>query len=189
MKPLRFISQDTEMALIQEMVYKIQMSEWDIHPSKTCFLCVSPDYSGVVTQHLSHALSMDRECFHVEAVNVPFPDEANIEYQETFMDNYIEWVQEWDNLVLCEAGVIRGGNYTWITDIMKKFSNKNYYTLSLCENIHSKYKSDLVSLYYDDNKEDLHFWWERPNNHWKWNAKKKEENILDMYKSQENRPQ
>ena len=76
MKPLRFISQDTEMALIQEMVYKIQMSEWDIHPSKTCFLCVSPDYSGVVTQHLSHALSMDRECFHVEAVNLPFPDEV-----------------------------------------------------------------------------------------------------------------
>ena len=151
MKPLLFISHDQEMALIQEMAYKIQMSEWDIHPSKTCFLCVSPDYSGVVTQHLSHALTMDRECFHIEAVNVPFPDESNVEYQERFMDNYIEWVQEWDNFVLCEAGVIRGGNYTWITDIMKKFSNKNYYTLSLCENIHSKYKSDLVSLYYDDN--------------------------------------
>ena len=49
---------------------------------------------------------------------------------------------------------------------MEKFSEKNYYTLSLCENIHSKYKSDMVSLYYDDSIEDLHFWWERPNNHW-----------------------
>ena len=143
------------------------MSKWDIHPSKTCFLCVSPDYSGVVTQHLSHALSMDRECFHIEAVNVPFPDEGSADYQETFMENYVDWILEWDNFVLCEAGVIRGGNYTWITDIMNKFSSKNYYTLSLCENIHSKYKSDLVSMYYDNNVEDLHFWWERPNNHWK----------------------
>jgi hypothetical protein len=69
---LLFISQDKEMALIQEMSYKIKMSDWDICPSKTCFLCVSPDYSGIVTQHLSHSLSMGREIFHVEAVNVPF---------------------------------------------------------------------------------------------------------------------
>ncbi|MGA1048955.1 MAG: hypothetical protein ACO3UU_13180, partial [Minisyncoccia bacterium] len=62
-------------------------------------------------------------------------------------------------------GVIRGGNYTWITECIKK-CEKDYYTLSLCENIHSKYKSDMVSLYYDDSIEDLHFWWEKPNNHW-----------------------
>lgn len=166
MKDLLFISQDHEIALIQEMTYKIQMSEWDIHPSKTCFLCVSPDYSGVVTQHLSHALSVDRECFHIEAVNVPFPDESNESYKRVLLDRLSEWMVDWENFVLCEAGVIRGGNYTWITECMELFSEKNYYTLSLCENIHSKYKSDMVSLYYDDEVEDLHFWWERPNNHW-----------------------
>jgi len=166
MKDLLFISQDKEMALIQEMSYKIKMSGWDIHPSKTCFLCVSPDYSSIVTQHLSHSLSMDREIFHIEAVNVPFPDEDPTQYQINFELNFVEWVLDWDNFVLCEAGVIRGGNYTWITQSMEKFSEKNYYTLSLCENVGSKYKSDLVSLYYDDNVEDLHFWWERPNNHW-----------------------
>ena len=64
--------------------------------------------------------------------------------------------------VLIEAGVIRGSNYQWITNIIKQ----QYYTIALCENIHSKFKSDLVSLYYDDEIEDLHFWWERPNNHW-----------------------
>ena len=36
--------------------------------------------------------------------------------------------------------------------------------------IHKKvppeFKSDMVSLYYDDSVEDLHFWWEKPNNHW-----------------------
>ncbi len=166
MKDLLFISQDKEMALIQEMTYKIKMSNWDIHPSKTCFLCVSPDYSGIVTQHLSHSLSMDGEIFHIEAVNVPFPDEDCLPYQVNFELNFADRSLEWDNFVLCEAGVIRGGNYTWITNIMEKF-NCNYYTLALCENKGSKYKSDMVSLYYDNNKQDLHFWWEQPNNHWR----------------------
>lgn len=166
MKDLLFISQDKEMALIQEMTYKIQMSNWNIHPSKTCFLCVSPDYSGIVTQHLAHALSKDGECYHIESVNVPFPDESKESYRVNFEINFADWVLDWDNFVLCEAGVIRGGNYTWITECMEKFIPKNYHTLSLCENIGSKFKSDLVSLYYDDKVEDLHFWWERPNNHW-----------------------
>ena len=167
MKKLLFISQDKEMALIQEMSYKIKMSDWDIHPSKTCFLCVSPDYSGIVTQHLSHSLSMGREIFHIEAVNVPFPDESPHHYRIDFSINFQEWMESWDNFVLIEAGVIRGGNYKWITDVMKDLASyKKFYTVSLCENIGSKYKSDMVSLYYDDSVEDLHFWWEKPNNHW-----------------------
>jgi hypothetical protein len=166
MKNLLFISQDREMALIQEMAYKIKMSDWDINPSKTCFLCVSPDYSGIVTQHLSHSLSMGREIFHIEAVNVPFPDEDSKQYRIDFSINYEEWCKRWDNFVLIEAGIIRGGNYTWITERMRKTSPKKYHTVALCENLHSKYKSQMVSLYYDNDAEDLHFWWERPNNHW-----------------------
>jgi len=166
MKNLKFISQDKELALIQELTYKIKMSNWDIHPSKTCFLCVSPDYSSIVTQHLSHSLSMGREIFHIEAVNVPFPDEDPKKYQINFELNYIEWVLDWENFVLIEAGVIKGGTYTWITEIMKKYTEKNYYTVALCENINSKFQSDMVSLYYNDDIEDLHYWWERPNNHW-----------------------
>jgi hypothetical protein len=166
MKDLKFISQDKELALIQELAYKIKMSDWDIHPSKTCFLCVSPDYSSIVTQHLSHSLSMGREIFHIESVNVPFPDEDPKKYQINFELNYIDWILDWENFVLIEAGVIKGGTYTWITEIMKKYTEKNYYTVALCENINSKFQSDMVSLYYNDNREDLHYWWEKPNNHW-----------------------
>ena len=168
MKDLLFISEDKEKSLIQEMTYKLKMSNLDIHPSDTCFLMVSPDYSGIVTQHLSHSLSMDGEIFHIEAVNVPFPDESKVEYEIEFYANYIEWANKWKKFVLCEAGVIRGGNYTWITEAMDRLAPRNVYSLALCENIHSKFKSDFVSLYYDDNTQDLHFWWERPNNHWKY---------------------
>ena len=165
-KPLLFISQDKEMALIQEMTYKLKKANLDIHPSKTCFLCVSPDYSSIVSQHLAHSLTVDGEIFHIEAVNVPFPDESNQKYRVDFEVNFADWVLDWDNFVLIEAGVIRGGNYTWITQSMEKFISKNYYTVALCENIHSNFKSDFVSLHYDDNLYDLHFWWEQPNNHW-----------------------
>ena len=145
------------------------MANPDIHPDKTCFLCVSPDYSSVVTQHLSHALSKDGEIYHIEAVNVPFPDESHESYLETFIDRFSEWTIDWDNFVLIEAGVIRGGNYTWITEAMNKYQiygDRPNYTVALCENTGSKFKSDFVSHYYDNSKEDLHFWWERPNNHW-----------------------
>lgn len=159
------------MALIQEMTYKIKMSNIDIHPSKTCFLMVSPDYSAIVTQHLSHSLSVDREIFHIESVNVPFPDEDKIDYQIEFAERFVDWSRRWENFVLIEAGVIRGGNYTWITQQIELLSNKKYYTVALCENSNSKFKSDFVSLYYNDHIEDLHFWWEHPNNHWEWSNK------------------
>ncbi len=163
MNPLLFISEDKEKALIQQITYLIQVSGIDIHPSDTCFLMVSPDYSAIVTQHLSHSLSMNGEIFHIESVNVPFPDENMDEYRKDFIENYSKWSKHWEKFVLIEAGVIRGGNYKWITDII----DKKYYTVALCENIHSKFKSDFVSLYYDNSEVDLHFWWERPNNHWK----------------------
>ena len=162
MKNILFISEDKEKSLIQEMTYKLKMNNLDIHPSKTCFLMVSPDYSAIATQHLSHSLTMNREIFHIESVNVPFPDEDVSEYREEFKQNYKKWSRKWDNFVLIEAGVIRGGNYTWITELM----DSNYYTVALCENIHSLFKSDFVSLYYDNTQNDLHFWWEQPNNHW-----------------------
>jgi hypothetical protein len=167
MKSLLFISEDKEKSLIQEMTYHLKMANLDIHPSNTCFLMVSPDYSAIVTQHLSHSLSMDGEIFHIEAVNVPFPDENVLDYKVEFSQNLMKWKTKWDNFVLIEAGVIRGGNYTWIVEIMRRMISGNVYTVALCENIHSMFKSDFVSLYYDDNQKDLHFWWEQPNNHWK----------------------
>lgn len=170
MKNLLFISEDKEKALIQEMTYRIKKANIDIHPSNTCFLCVSPDYSSIVTQHLSHSLTMGGEIFHIESVNVPFPDEKVDEYKEDFYQNFKKWHKKWSNFVLIEAGVIRGGNYTWIVSAINEISNarlKNVYTVALCENVNSKFKSDFVSLYYNDDVEDLHFWWEQPNNHWK----------------------
>ena len=40
-------------------------------------------------------------------------------------------------------------------------------TLTMFENIDSKFKSDLVGEYYNDKTQDLTFWWEKENKHWK----------------------
>tara|TARA_A100001388_G_scaffold13347_1_gene9090 strand:+ start:3819 stop:4166 length:348 start_codon:yes stop_codon:yes gene_type:complete len=115
-------------------------------------------------------LSVDGEIYHIESVNVPFPDESVEPYAKVFKNRLEEWKKEWESFVLIEAGVIRGGNYTWTTDIMKESGVSNYYTVALCENTMSKFQSDFVSLYYNNDTDDLHFWWERPNNHWRYYA-------------------
>ena len=67
-----------------------------------------------------------------------------------------------------EAGVIRGGNYTWLKEWMRKYLtyDKPIITLALFENLGSKFISDFVGDYYDDNLFDITLWWERDNKHW-----------------------
>ena len=64
------------------------------------------------------------------------------------------------SLIFVEAGVIRGGNYEYIITWLRKHldMNKKIITLSLYENLHSRFKSDFVGEYYDNNIEDLTFW-------------------------------
>ena len=45
--------------------------------------------------------------------------------------------------------------------------DKRIVTLAMYENIESVWKSDYVGEYYNDKFEDLTFWWERENRHWK----------------------
>lgn len=70
-------------------------------------------------------------------------------------------------ILLVEVGVIRGGNSTKVVDVIRNKLNMlgPILTLTLFENIHSKWKSDFVGRYYDE-IEDLTFWWEKDNNHW-----------------------
>ena len=76
---------------------------------------------------------------------------------------------QFKSIIFVEAGVIRGGNYSHIIDWVKKRlePSKKLITLTLYENMGSKFKSDFVGEYYNDEIEDLTFWWEKENKHWK----------------------
>jgi hypothetical protein len=136
----------------------------DINASNTLVVMVSPDYSATVAMHVAHYLSYNGEMCDIITVDVPYPDEEVtpfiIEASKKFSNITHEYV------LLVEAGIIRGGNYTWLTELLAQLTKSRIRTSTLYENIHSKFKSDYVARYYDAGVEDLTFYYEQYNKHW-----------------------
>jgi hypothetical protein len=167
-KELR-VEWDTELRLMNEL--RNTLLSHDLNASNVVIVTVSTDYSSVIGQYLRHQLTNKGEICEGFGINVPYPD-------QTFDEKFVKEIHDmfrihWDSIgdktiLLVEAGVIRGGNYTKVIDIIQNElkMTQPILTLTMYENIHSKWKSDYVGEYYDDNTEDLTFWWERYNNHW-----------------------
>jgi hypothetical protein len=160
---------DTELHLMNQLKDRLLLN--GINASNTLIVTVSTDYSSVIGQYLRHQLTYDGEICDGFGIDVPYPD-------QTFDDIFVKEVCDMfkihmknigdKTILLVEAGVIRGGNYTKVVDIIRTELNMNQkvLTLTMYENTHSKWKSDFVGKYYDDVIEDLTFWWEKNNNHW-----------------------
>lgn len=164
-RPLHFITREKEWELIQRLQTIVDST--DFHPDETAVLMVSPDYSATVAMHLAHAWSRNGEMLPVIAVDVPYPDESAQKYIDKMLMQ--SEIRHYTNLVLVEAGIIRGGNWKWMLDVLHDWDYHREYNLTLvamCENIHSKTKSDYVGEYYDDEKEELMFYFEKFNKHW-----------------------
>lgn len=171
-KPLHFITREKEWELIQRLITIVDCSNFD--PKTTAVVMASPDYSGTVAMHLAHAWSRNGEMIPVIPVDVTYPGESK-EYYVKKMRAEFKW-RAWEspsglpsNLVLVEAGIIRGGNWTWMLEELADlgFSREKHLTLvAMCENINSAVKSDYVGEYYDAEKEELMFYFERFNKHW-----------------------
>ena len=145
-----------------------------LHADNTIVITVSTDYSAWIGQYLRHQLSHDGEICDGFGVDVPYPDQ---EFDETFriavraMFAINAGDIDGKTILLVEAGVIRGGNYATLVDLIRKGIRRTepIKTLAMYENVGSRFKSDYVGRYYDDATEDLTFWWEKPNNHWQRN--------------------
>jgi hypothetical protein len=109
---------------------------------------------------------MEKEIFNIESVNVPYPDEDKREYLTEFTQNFMKWQRRWDKFVLIQSGVVWGDNLMELCNIMTRASGAEIYAAALCESQHSRFKCNLVSLHYDSDQFDLHFWWEQPNIHY-----------------------
>ena len=163
------VNRETELELIDKLRNELLGAGYNA--SNSIIVTVSTDYSSIVGQILRHQLSNRGEICEGFGIDVPFPD-------ETWDDKYIGDVMalfklnnniiKGKNIILVEAGVIRGGNYTMVVDIIKRYLtlNEKVVTVAMYENLHSKFKSDFVAEYYDNDTQDLTFWWERYNNHW-----------------------
>ena len=164
-RPLHFITRDREWELIQKLLTIVDNSEFD--PRDTAVLMVSPDYSATVAMHLSHAWSRNGDMIPIVPVEVPYPDEDKDEYVKKLIMQQMD-IRPYRRLVLVEAGIIRGGNWTWLLEnlMLWEFKREDIILVAMCENIHSKVKSDYVGEYYNDEQEELMFYFERYNKHW-----------------------
>lgn len=163
------ISQKAETDLILKLSEDLLAKGFNA--SNTVIISVSADYSNIVGQILRHSLSHGGEICDGFSIDVPYPDQewdSTYFYELQSLLNLYKYKLDNKKILLVEAGVIRGSNYRFIIDY---FNNnlglvEDIYTLALFENSSSKFKSDFVGQFYDDEIEDLTFWWERYNKHW-----------------------
>ena len=163
------ILQKVETDLILQLSDKLLSN--DFNASNTVIISVSADYSNIVGQILRHSLSYNKEICDGFSIDVPYPDEVwdsvYIRELDSLMNLY-KYKLTNKKVLLVEAGVIRGSNYKFIIDYFKNNLQltEEIYTLALYENSNSKFKSDFVGEFYDNETQDLTFWWERDNKHW-----------------------
>ena len=144
----------------------------DVNASNALVVMVSPDYSASVAMHLAHELSHDGEMCDMLCIDVPYPDQDKVPFVQKASDDilrYLEFMSKvYENIILVEAGVIRGGNYSWLTLLLKMMFSTSctVITTALYENTGSVFKSDVVAHYYNDKEVELTFYYEKPNKHW-----------------------
>lgn len=162
---LHFITREKEWELIQRLETLVDSSDFD--PSTTAVIMASPDYSATVAMHLAHSWSRRGEMLTIIPVDVTYPDEDPEPYIKKMQIQSGDF-RAYKHLVLVEAGIIRGGNWKWMLEVLNQYGfNRTDVTLvAMCENAHSKIKSDYVAEYYDDEKEELMFYFEKFNKHW-----------------------
>jgi hypothetical protein len=167
-RPNKLIKVEDEIRLTTELGN--QLLKAGFNASNSVIVTVSTDYSACVGMWLRHQLSHAGEICDGFGIDVPYPDEVwNKKYMDEMYENFRMHAKyfQFKSIIFVEAGVIRGGNYTQILNWTKRrLEPKKLITLTLYENIGSKFKSDFVGEYYDDTIEDLTFWWERENKHW-----------------------
>jgi pyrimidine operon attenuation protein/uracil phosphoribosyltransferase len=167
MRQPKYISVDDEIQLLHRL--SNQLLARGLHAGNTIIVTVSTDYSSFAGQYLRHSLSYEKDICDGFGIDVPYPDEV---WENGYAKELEEVISHYSktftnkNLLLVEAAVIRGGNYKFVIDFLKKSCNNKLITLALYENTHSEFKSDFVGEYYDNNSDDITFWWERENKHW-----------------------
>lgn len=136
-----------------------------VDSSTTLVLNVSPDYSSIVAMQVAHYLSAEGRMLDLFVVEVPYPKEDKDYYRKKFKEEFRKVTLKYDTVILCEAAVLSGNNYTWIKEVIMDFGYEDgdIITIALLEMETSVFKSDYVGAYISEMPE---FYWERYNKNW-----------------------
>ena len=161
-----FISREHEWQVLQKVMQSVDYNYDDLDATNTLVINVSPDYSSTVAMHLAHHLSNEGEMCDIITLDVPYPDQDMLPYFLKAKSDLHRLPRTYENYLFVEAAIIRGSNYSWISNLYKDRVPGKIITVALFENKESKFKSDIVGEYYDDATQDLTFYYERYNKHW-----------------------
>ena len=150
-----------EYELIQALLKRLPR----VDPDDTVVLNVSPDYSSKVAMEIAHHLSEEGNMLDMVSLEVPYPSEERDYYELKFKKESMILPVLYDKVILVEAAVLSGNNYTWIKERLldRGFKEECIITVALTEMNTSKFKCDYVQAYTDTIPE---FYWERYNKHW-----------------------
>lgn len=156
-----YIDHIKEHTLIQGLLARLPK----VNPYFTAVFNVSPDYSSNVAMQVAHYLSDHGKMLDLFPVEVPYPGEDAGIYQEAFKEAVQQITYKYEKIILVEAAVLSGNNYTWIKEFLLGlgYEDEDIITVSLLELFTSKFKCDFVGEYSLDMPE---FYWERYNKHW-----------------------
>jgi len=167
-RQLLFVNRERELEVITKLQTLVDTRTFD--PKDTAIIQASIDFAGTVAMHLSHSWSVKGEIIPIIPIEVNYPDET-YDYVRSKFRYDMKWHLDHFNykkFVVVEAGIIRGGNWKWILEEFEVLgvSRSNITLVTMFENLHSLVKSDYVGEYYDNDKFDLTFYFEKYNRHW-----------------------
>lgn len=164
-----FIDKELEQSLLGVVTSKVKELGLDkVKSERLGVFCVSPDYSSIVGLRVLHALSNNGELPNYVFLDVAYPDdpqEKKDQYRKLVNIMAPYYKKTLDKIVLVEAAVLTGKNYTWIREELMAvgFLPDDIITVALLEMKDSGFKSDVVGEYISTMPE---FYWEEPNKHW-----------------------
>lgn len=167
-REILYVTREKELELLQKLETVIDTRSYSVE--KTAIVQASVEYAGPAATYFAHAWSIKGEPIRIIPIEVAYPDET-YEYVRSKFRYDMSWHLQhfpYEKFVVIEAGIIRGGNWKWILEEFDKFNvpRDNVTLVALYENIHSAVKSDYVGEYYDDEKQNLTFYFEKYNKHW-----------------------
>ena len=160
-----YVTREKEWEALVKVCQILEKNQ-NLVPGKAAVAMVSPDYSATAAMHIAHHLSQGGEMLDIVPIEVPYPDEDPERYRKLFANRTCFEFFPFETVILVEAGVITGGNYDFFADHLIEMGFR-VVTVALFENIHSRFQSDVVGFYYDHQHQQLEFYYEKDNNHWK----------------------
>jgi len=146
------IDYDWELRLIDKVCDDIRST---FNVEHCAILQLSYEYSGLLAQLMAHKLSYGDGPLDIEPVNIPYANEFPVHIHPDQLDPY-------KRLIVVDSGCLSGKNFTNVERILLNygFARSHLCFCCLATDLNSCFKPDVCPLWFNGDKDLVHFWWE-----------------------------